>query len=88
MIITVKFGEYNYFDKTRKDPIKWQILDKKDGRYLLLSKYSLAEMPFHDIQQGGATWETSAEYRETASPPKNTCLTTDTVRLFCQVSAI
>ena len=56
-MITVKFGNYNYFDENDKRPIEWIVLDKKEDRYLLLSKYVIAEMIYNQRNEYCATWD-------------------------------
>ena len=54
----VTFGHYeqdNNLDNG-KEPIEWKVLDQKDGRALLLSKYGLDCKPYNDYSN--VTWET------------------------------
>ena len=41
------FGRYPQKDYQKPEAIEWIVLDKKDGRALLLSKSILANLPFH-----------------------------------------
>ena len=54
------FGTYEQDnDKTNgAEAIEWQVLDKKDGKVLLLSKYALDAKPYHEDDGEGVTWET------------------------------
>lgn len=55
----VTFGTYEQDnDKTNgAEAIEWQVLDKKDGKVLLLSKYALDCKKYHE-ERGTVTWET------------------------------
>ena len=55
----VTFGHYEQDNNTAngKEPIKWIVLDKKDGRVLLLSKYGLDSKPYNETNTD-VTWET------------------------------
>ena len=54
----VIFGSYEQDnDKTNgAEVIEWQVLDKKDGKVLILSKYGLDAKPYHE-EWDGITWE-------------------------------
>ena len=58
---TVVFGNYYYDYKYPKDkmPIEWVVLDVRDGRALIISKYALMNYPYLD-HSGTCTWETSS----------------------------
>ncbi len=53
----VLFGSYEQDNDTSngKEPIEWLVLDKKDGRILVISRYVLDYRHYHNI--AGATWE-------------------------------
>lgn len=56
---TVKFGSYEQDNNliNGAEAIEWIVLDKKDGKYLLLSKYCLDAKPYNtELEQ--VTWET------------------------------
>jgi len=55
----VTLGSYEQDNNTANgaEAIEWQILDKKDGKVLLLSKYGLEQKKFHDKYEL-VTWET------------------------------
>ena len=55
----VTFGTYEQDNKTGNgaEAIEWQVLDKKDGKVLLLSKYALDCKPYHE-ESADVTWET------------------------------
>ena len=55
----VAFGEYEQDNNTANgaETIQWQVLDKKDGKLLLMSKYALDAQPYHEVQEE-VTWET------------------------------
>ena len=54
----IKFGKYRQSDKTDSARvIDWQILDKKDGKALVISKFALDGKKFHEVLEA-ATWET------------------------------
>ena len=56
---TVTFGSYEQDNDTSngKEPIEWIVLDVKDNRSLLISKYALDCQPYN-TSYGEATWET------------------------------
>ena len=62
-MITVKFGNYNFFDGNDKRPIEWMVLDKKDGKYLLLSKYVIAKGIYNRRNNLHVTWEQCGLHR-------------------------
>ena len=43
---TCKFGHYPQSSGDEPEPIEWIILDEKDGKFLLLSKYALNDLPY------------------------------------------
>ncbi len=49
----VEFGTYEQNQDTGDgaEPIEWYVLDVKDGRALLLSKYILENMPYHKYEE-------------------------------------
>ena len=53
------FGKYEQDNNLKNGPeeIQWMILDVEDGKALLLSKYGLDSMLFHDTRED-VTWET------------------------------
>ena len=55
----VTFGRYEQDnDKANgKEPIEWLVLDKQDGKMLLLSKYTLDCKPYHVEWGEDVTWE-------------------------------
>lgn len=55
----VSFGAYEQDNDTSngKEPIEWEVLEIKDGRAFLVSKYCLDCQPY-DIGMAGMTWET------------------------------
>ena len=55
----VTFGTYEQDNnlKNGAEAIEWQVLDKKDGKVLLLSKYALDCEPYHE-EYVYVTWET------------------------------
>ena len=54
----IKFGKYEQDGNTSngKEDIEWQILSKKDGRVLVISKYVLDCKPYN-LESGSITWE-------------------------------
>lgn len=56
---TVLFGSYEQDNDTEngKEAIEWLVLDKQDGKLLLLSKYALDAMPWNDESEK-VSWET------------------------------
>ena len=54
----VTFGTYEQDNNEANgvEAIEWQVLDKKDGKVLLLSKYALDAKPYHE-KWGYVTWE-------------------------------
>jgi len=58
----IKFGHYEQDDKSSngKEPIEWQVLDRKeDGSLLVISKYGLDTEYYNPKHDGEMTWETS-----------------------------
>ncbi|MBP3618245.1 MAG: hypothetical protein J6J38_09425 [Lachnospiraceae bacterium] len=57
----VQFGSYeqNNDETDGPEPIEWYVLDVKDGKAYLLSKYVLENMTYHDRKED-VTWETCA----------------------------
>ena len=55
----VTFGSYEQDNDMSNgaEAIEWQVLDKKDGKVLLMSKYALDVKPYHEKQEA-VTWET------------------------------
>ena len=56
----IRFGRYEQNDifQDGKEPIEWQVLDVRDGRALLISKYCLDAKPYNEVFTD-VTWETS-----------------------------
>ncbi len=54
----VEFGTYEQNQDTTDgtEPIEWYVLDVKDGKALLLSKYILENMPYHKYEEE-ISWE-------------------------------
>ena len=54
----IKFGSYEQDANTSngKEAIEWQVLDKKDGKLLVISKYALDYQPFNTTNDT-VTWE-------------------------------
>ena len=55
----IKFGNYYLNSKDEKEPIEWLVLDKKDNKILLVSKYLLEFKSFNEGLKA-TTWETSS----------------------------
>ncbi|MBR6089786.1 MAG: protein kinase, partial [Anaerolineaceae bacterium] len=55
----ITFGRYEQDKKAGSEEIEWQVLDVELGRVLLISKYGLEAMPFHDEYEN-VTWERSS----------------------------
>lgn len=53
---TIKFGSYPQSADGAVQPIEWLVLEVKEGKALLLSKYGLDAKPFN-IEYGRITWE-------------------------------
>ena len=53
---TVKFGTYQQ-NGVNREAIDWEVLDVKDGKALVISKYGLDEKPYNTIRTN-VTWET------------------------------
>ena len=51
---TVAFG--NYEQGNGQAPIEWIVLDRQEDRALLLSKYALDAMSFHEVEDWNVTW--------------------------------
>ncbi len=51
---TVSFGSYEQGEG--QTPIEWIVLDRQEDRALLLSKYALDAMPFHEVEDWNVTW--------------------------------
>ncbi len=58
---TVFFGRYEQDNKNEngEEPIEWQVLDVKDGKALLISKYALDCMPYNNTKED-TTWAQSS----------------------------
>ena len=58
---SVYFGEYkeDTVIEKGKEQIEWLVLDKKENKVLLLSKYCLDEQPFCDTESESAVWKDS-----------------------------
>jgi len=56
---TIVFGSYEQDNDTSngKEPIEWEVLDKKDGKILVISKYALYSHQYHS-EYDNSTWET------------------------------
>ena len=54
----VNFGQYKTEDSDVAEPydIEWLVLDVKDGKALLLSKYIMESMPYHEREEA-VSWE-------------------------------
>ncbi|MGN1394577.1 MAG: DUF6273 domain-containing protein [Succinivibrionaceae bacterium] len=55
----IEFGSYYQDDLSRKTPIKWRILDIKDGKALLISELLLDAQPYNK-ERKEITWENSS----------------------------
>ncbi len=57
---TICFGSFEQNDdfSDGPEPIEWTVLDKIDGRLLLLSSFCLTAMPYHTEPFVPVTWET------------------------------
>ncbi len=55
----VELGHYRQGENADVRPIQWQVLDTREGRALLLSRYVLDYQPFHHAA-GAIRWEHSA----------------------------
>lgn len=55
----IKFGSYEQDNNTSngKETIEWLVLEKKDGKALVISKYALDFQPYH-TSDADVTWET------------------------------
>lgn len=54
--ITYTFGNYYQSTDGKKTPIEWNVLDTRDGKALLISKYALDSQPYNtDFED--VTWE-------------------------------
>ena len=58
-IVTFGFYEQDNNTTNRKEPIEWIVLDVRDGKSLLISRYALDSVPFNTENTDGITWETS-----------------------------
>ena len=52
---SITFGSYPQKSDV-KEPIEWLVLQEKDGQMLLLSRYCLASLPWHN-QKTAVTWD-------------------------------
>ena len=57
----ITFGCYEQDNKTSNgaEPIEWTVLDVRDGKSLLISRYGLERMAFYSGISSNVTWETS-----------------------------
>ena len=53
----ITFGSYWQNSSSYKEPIEWRVLDVKDGKALLISRYALDCQPYNEIWTD-VTWET------------------------------
>ena len=57
---TIKFGTYEQdYPVDGKDPIEWIVLEKKDDRLLVVSKYGLDCLDYNRTLESGTTWQAS-----------------------------
>lgn len=58
---TVQLGLFPQESEDSEDPIEWIVLDKQEGRLLLISKYALTSLPYQALDDGLSTftWKTS-----------------------------
>lgn len=56
---SVEFGKYMQND-TAQTPIEWVVLDRVDGKALLISKYVLDHKKYNEVPDDSVTWETSS----------------------------
>ncbi len=54
----IQFGKYPQGIKGKVKPIEWQILDVKQKKAFLISKYALDYQPYDNTKRIGVTWET------------------------------
>ncbi len=55
----VVFGRYEQYNNTAnygKEPIEWFVIARENGRLLLISRYSLDSLPYHDYD-GAVSWD-------------------------------
>ncbi|MBO4687438.1 MAG: hypothetical protein J5636_02910 [Clostridiales bacterium] len=55
---TIFFGMYPQSSDTTAQPIEWEVLEVKDGKALVISKYALTCMPYNE-EFTDVIWETS-----------------------------
>ena len=53
---SIKFGTYLQDYSSKRTSIEWGVLDTKEGKALLISKYALECKPYNEIEEG-VTWE-------------------------------
>ena len=78
----VRFGSFLQ-EGREPEPITWIVLEAREDRLLVVSRYALDSLPYHD-REGAVTWETSSlrqwlngEFFETAfTEPEKTAITT------------
>ena len=56
----IEFGSYYQDDLSRKTPIKWRVLEVKDGKALLISEFLLDAHPYYVEWFKNITWENSS----------------------------
>lgn len=56
----IKFGAYEQDNNTSngKEDVEWLVLEVKDGKALVISKYALDCQPYYHIRYVNVTWET------------------------------
>ena len=54
---TIRFGRYVQKKNGSPEPIEWQVLERKNGRILVISKYALDCQPYNTSLEN-VTWET------------------------------
>ncbi len=59
-VFTCGVYEQDSYSSNGKEPIEWIVLDIKDEKLLLISKYGLETMPYNTNGRTNVTWETSS----------------------------
>lgn len=55
----ITYGSYEQDNNTEngKEPIEWLVLDKQNGKILVISKQALDRQPYHSVYYEDTTWE-------------------------------
>ena len=73
---TVCFGRHVQGKNGSPEPIEWQVLERENGRMLVISKYAL-DCQQYNTSQTAATWETCSLRKKLNGPFLNTAFSSE-----------